>query len=77
MEYRISNTNGHKQSMSFIRVYNDAGEMVAEQAINKRNPVDYIQGVVNSKHKRQLYAQCIDGGMSHEDFISEFGEIKL
>ena len=77
MSHRISNTNCHKQSISFIRVYNDAGEMIAEQAINKRNPVAYIQGVTNSKHKRELYAQCIQGGMSHDEFVAEFGEVKL
>lgn len=77
MKHRISNTNSHKGSMSFIRVYNDAGDMIAEQAINKRNPVNYIQGVTNSKHKREIYAQCIEGGMSHDEFISEFGAVKL
>lgn len=77
MKYRISNTNGHKASMSFIRVYNDAGELIAEQAIKKRNPVGYIRGVVNSKHKRELYSQCVEGGMGHDEFVSEFGEVKL
>lgn len=77
MKYRISNTNGHKSSTSFIRVYNDAGEMIAEQTISKRNPVKYIQGVTNSKHKRELYAQCVEGGMHHDEFVAEFGAVKL
>lgn len=77
MNYRISNTNTASTGPCYIRVYNGAGGMIAEQAINKRNPVSYIQGVTNSKHKRELYEQCIYGGMSHDEFVSEFGEVKL
>lgn len=77
MKFKVSNTNGAKESMSFIRVYNDNGEMIAEQAINKRNPVGYIQGVTNSNHKRELYAQCVNGGMHNDEFVTEFGEVKL
>jgi hypothetical protein len=74
--YDISNTNSTNGGPSFVRVYNQ-GMMIAEQAINKRNPLDYIRDVVNSKHKRELYEQCIAGGMDEDEFVFLFGEVKL
>lgn len=77
MKHRTSNTNSTNGGPSYVRVYDSANNLVAEQAINKRNPLGYIRSVVNSKHKRDLYAQCIYGGMSHDVFVEEFGEVKL
>jgi hypothetical protein len=76
MSYRVSNTNSTNGGLSHVRVYDSAGILIAEQAINKRNPLGYIRSVANSKHKRELYSQCVPHVMSHDDFVSEFGEVK-
>lgn len=74
---RISNTNSTNGGPSYVRVYDSANNLVSEQAINKRNPLGYIRSVVNSKHKRDLYAQCVPVAMSRDEFVAEFGEVKL
>jgi hypothetical protein len=77
LNYNISNTNSTNGGQSFVRVYNDQGEMIAEVGVNKRNPLGYIRGVTNSKHKRSLHEQCLAGGMDEGEFYSIFGDVKL
>jgi hypothetical protein len=77
LNYNISNTNSTNGGQSFVRVYNYKGELIAEIGVNKRNPLGYIRGVTNSKHKRSLYEQCLAGGMDEGDFYPIFGDVKL
>ncbi len=44
---KVSNTNGNSNNkMSYVRIYKN-GNMVAEVEINKRNPLAYLQSIVN------------------------------
>lgn len=66
--FTASNTNGNARQPSVVRVYNADMKMIAEQHINKRNPLGYVRGCVKSKHIDQLWQQCKEGGMDAETF---------
>ena len=63
--YRVSNTN--TSSSSVIRVYSDS-TMIAEQYINKRNPLGYVRKHPGSKHLSELKSQCVGAGMTAAEF---------
>ncbi len=71
--FKVSNTNkSGAGSYSCVRVYNSEGKMIAEQRTNKHNPLDYIRSH-NGKHKTELKAQCLAGGMKECEFDAVFG----
>lgn len=66
--FTVSNTNSNKNQRSVVRVYNDKNEMIAEQFINKHNPLGYVRQCKRSKHKTALMSQCLAGGMTEHEF---------
>jgi hypothetical protein len=65
--YTISNTNGQNGSKCVVRVYRN-GALIAEQFINKRNPLGYIRKHLGSKHRAELKQQCQVSGMTSGKF---------
>lgn len=70
--FSVSNTNGNSNQRSVVRVYNDKNEKIAEQFINKHNPLNYIRGLSRSKHLDSLKTQCLKGGMTESQFNGIF-----
>ena len=75
-KFRVANTNANSYQKSVVRVYDASNKMIAEQFINKNNPLGYIKEKTRSKHKRSLCEQCIKGGMTADEFTTIFGECK-
>lgn len=73
--FSVSNTNSSNSGLSFVRVYNESGEKIAEVGINKRNPLAYVRQHKASKYKISLREQCIKAGMCENIFYSIFGEV--
>lgn len=55
---KVSSTNGNaKGKLSFVRIYKN-GNKVAEVEMNQRNPLEYLQNIVNkSKYLDSLSSQ--------------------
>lgn len=70
--FSVSNTNGNKNQRSAVRVYNSENKMIAEQFINKNNPLAYVRKYHGSKHKAALKTQCLEGGMTPQEFDAIF-----
>ena len=70
--FTVSNTNGNKKQRSVVRVYNAKSEMIAEQFINKHNPLGYVRKHNGSKHRASLMEQCLAGGMTEKEFNAIF-----
>lgn len=70
--FSVSNTNGNKTQRSVVRVYDEQGNKIAEQFINKRDPLGYIRKYAGSKHKSALREQCLANGMDEDIFYSIF-----
>ena len=68
--YRVSNTNANSRQKSVVRVYL-ADKLIAEQFINKRDPLGYVNRH-NGKHRKQLREQCLIAGMSDNVFDNIF-----
>lgn len=70
--FKISNTNSSRGSLNAVRVYNDKGEKIAEVNPSQRNPLAYVR-----KYRGRVYqnlrSQCIDGGMTEQQFSEIFG----
>lgn len=50
----VSSTNSNGKNEACVRVYKD-GKLLATVAVNKRNPLGYLQSIVNgSKYLREL-----------------------
>ncbi len=75
---KVSNTNGNRcNKMSYVRIYKN-GNMVAEVEINKRDPLGYLQSIVNGSKflvdmskQLQQHLNCEqnqDGSLTLEDF---------
>lgn len=69
--YRVSNTNSNSKQKSVVRVYNAENKLIAEQFINKRNPLGYIKSH-DGRHRKELREQCIAGGMPASVFEDIF-----
>lgn len=78
LNIKVSNTNGNSSNkMSYVRIYKN-GNMVAEVEINKRNPLGYLQSIVNGSRflvdmskqlQRHLNSESNeDGCLTLEDF---------
>ena len=70
--FSVSNTNGNSRQYSCVRVYNNDGKMIAEQLINKHNPLGYVRKYLGSKHRISLKTQCLSEGMTSEEFEAIF-----
>lgn len=74
--FTVSNTNkSGANSYSCVRVYSSGGEMIAEQAVNARNPLAYVRAH-KGRHTSELKAQCLAGGMTDKEFNFIFGSNK-
>lgn len=66
--FSVSNTNGNKRQRSVVRVYDESGKMIAEQFINKHNPLAYVREHSTGRHYAELKQQCLTGGMTEKEF---------
>ncbi len=67
-ELKVTQSNPKKagDNKSYVRVYKD-GLLIAEEAINKRSPLNYLANVTKSKHLRSLERQLFMHGLTLTD----------
>lgn len=67
MDIKVSSTNPKTaDTLPVIRVYKD-NQLIAEEFINKRNPLKYLRGLKRSKHLRSLERQLMSHGLTLAD----------
>ena len=54
--YRIASTNA-ANGLSYVRVYNLDGEMVAEVELCRRSPLKYLRSLTRGKHRASMLSQ--------------------
>lgn len=75
--FLVSNTNCNSRQRSAVRVYDENNALIAEQFINKHNPLAYVRERSNSKHIDSLFEQCMsNSSMSVDEFNTIFHQSK-
>ena len=71
--YRIIETHkGNGNKASYVRVYDENKEIIAEVELNQYQPLRYMKQHKKSKYRADLKQQCLNSGMFEEEFEEFF-----